>query len=81
MTDTIAYRMGRALRGLRAERGKQQIEVAHELGVTPVTLRNVELGHSAPGHTWQRIANHYGITARELLERAARIPEPEEGDR
>ncbi len=81
MTDTIAYRMGRALRGLRAEHGKLQTEAAKDIGVSALTLRNVELGHSAPGHTWQRIANHYGITTRELLERAARIPEPEEGDR
>jgi DNA-binding XRE family transcriptional regulator len=79
MADTIAYRVGRALRGLRAERGKRQTEAAKSIGISALTLRNVELGHSAPGHTWQRIADHYGISARELLERAARIPEPEEG--
>lgn len=74
-------RVGRALAVRRHELGKTQAEVSKVVGLSTVAISRLERGHRASPKSWKRIANHYGITARELLERAARIPEPEEGDR
>ena len=65
----------------RKERDKTQRAAAKELGISYQTLSYIERGHVAPGHEWERIASHYSLDARELLERAARIPEPEEGNK
>ncbi len=74
----LKERIGRALAVARIERGKTQPQAAAGVGLTISSISNIERGIHGRATSWQVLATYYGVTARELLERAARIPEPEE---